>query len=98
MLVMDNASFHHSERMKGMCSDAGVTPVYLPPYSPDLNSIEEFSAELKSFIKRSWHYYEEDPGQRLDNFLEWCIETVGAKKQSMMGICPIYNAMFCVGS
>jgi transposase len=27
--------------------------VYLPPYSPDLNLIEEFYAELKDFIKRT---------------------------------------------
>ena len=27
--------------------------LYLPPYSPDLNPIEEFFAELKAFIKRN---------------------------------------------
>lgn len=42
VLVMDNASFHHSERISQMCADAGVKLVYLPPYSPDLNPIEEF--------------------------------------------------------
>jgi transposase len=44
-----------------MCHDAGVKLVYLLPYSPDLNLIEEFFAELKAFIKRSWHKYEENP-------------------------------------
>jgi transposase len=35
--------------------DAGVALVYLPPpYSPDLNPIEEFFAELKMFIKLNW--------------------------------------------
>lgn len=52
VLIMDNASFHHSERIKEMCRDAGVILVYLPPYSPDLNPIEEFFAELKAFIKK----------------------------------------------
>lgn len=36
-----------------MCWDAGVKLVYLPPYSPDLNLIEElffFFVELKGFI------------------------------------------------
>ncbi|OQD72532.1 hypothetical protein PENANT_c242G05870, partial [Penicillium antarcticum] len=51
VLVMDNASFHHSERLLQMCEEAGVKLVYLPPYSPDLNPIEEFFTELKSFIK-----------------------------------------------
>jgi transposase len=34
--------------------------VYLPPYSPDLNPLEEFFAELKSFNRRNWNYYERD--------------------------------------
>jgi transposase len=36
-----------------MCSKAGVILVYLPPYSPDLNPIEEFFAELKGFVGRT---------------------------------------------
>jgi transposase len=37
VFVMDNASFHHTKRIKEMCHDAGVKLVYLLPYSPDLN-------------------------------------------------------------
>jgi transposase len=44
ILVMDNASFHRSERIKQMCDAAGVKLLYLPPYSPRLNPIEEFFA------------------------------------------------------
>jgi transposase len=44
-----------------MCIEAGVKLVYLPPYSPDLNPIEEFFSELKAFIRRNWVRYEEDP-------------------------------------
>lgn len=61
VLIMDNASFHHTERVEQMCSDAGVKLLYLPPYSPDLNPIEEMFAELKAFIKRNWMVFEEDP-------------------------------------
>jgi transposase len=71
VLVMDNVSFHHSEQIAQMCEEAGVKLVYLPPYSPDLNPIESFFAELKSFVKRSWGFYEEDPGQGFDSFVEW---------------------------
>jgi transposase len=35
-------------------ADAGVKLLYLPPYSPDFNPIEEFFAELKAYIKKSW--------------------------------------------
>lgn len=37
VLIMDNASFHHSERVAQLCSAAGVKLLYLPPYSPDLH-------------------------------------------------------------
>lgn len=70
VLVMDNASFHHSERISQMCTDAGVKLVYLPLYSPDLNPIEELFAELKGFIRRNWSYYAEDPDREFDSFLE----------------------------
>ena len=57
VLVMDNASFHHSGGVEQMCSEAGVKLVYLPPYSPDLKPIE-FFAELKAFIRQNWQSYE----------------------------------------
>ena len=85
VLVMDNASFHHSDRIEQMCSVAGVKLVYLPPYSPDLNPIEEFFAELKAFIRRHWQSYEENPDQGFDNFLEWCVDMVGARGESAEG-------------
>ena len=50
---MDNASGYEAE----------VKRMYLPPYSPDLNPIEEFFAELKAFIKRMWYNYEENTEQ-----------------------------------
>ena len=85
VMVMDNASFHRSERILQMCADAGVKLIYLPPYSPDLNPIEEFFAELKGFIKRNWSYYAEDPDRKFASFLERCINEVGAKGANARG-------------
>lgn len=85
VLVMDNALFYHSARIAQMCADAGVQLIYLPPYSPDFNPIEEFFAELKGFIKRNWSYYADNPGQGFDTFLEWCISRVGSRKESARG-------------
>lgn len=79
---MDNASFHHSDRIKELCSEAGVKLLYLPPYSPDLNPIEEFFSELKSYIKRNWKLYEDEPELSFDTFRQACVDTVGAKKAS----------------
>jgi transposase len=58
VLVMDNTSFHRSDRIEEIYSAAGVKLLYLPPYSPDLNPIEEFFAELKAFIKKHWKVQE----------------------------------------
>lgn len=85
VLIMDNASFHHSERIEQMCSEHGVKLMYLPPYSPDLNPIEEFFTELKAFIKRHWQSYENDRDQGFPAFLEWCVDKVGAREQSAKG-------------
>jgi len=82
VIIMDNASFHHSERIEQMCRDAGVKLIYLPPYSPDLNPIEEFFAELKAFIKKQWHEFEGNPHQNFKVFLEWCVSVVGGKERS----------------
>jgi transposase len=85
VLIMDNASFYHSERIEQMCSRKGVKLVYLPPYSPDLNPIEEFFSELKAFIQRHWQSYETNPGQGFSTFLEWCVDAAGAREQSARG-------------
>jgi transposase len=68
-----------------MCYDTGIKLVYLPPYSPDLNLIKEFFAELKAFIKRYWHIYERNRNQGFGNFLEWCINVVGGQEHSAEG-------------
>jgi transposase len=85
VLVMDNASFHRSERVKMMCDEAGVKLVFLPPYSPDLNPIEEFFSDLKRFIKKNWQAYANDPSQDFTVFLEWCIRVAGGSADNARG-------------
>ena len=85
VLVMDNASFHHSDQVKQLCSNAGVKLLYLPPYSPDFNPIEEFFAELKCYIKKAWPSYEKNPDQGFHNFLRKSVDNVGARQESTEG-------------
>lgn len=40
--------------MEELCRARGILVEYLPPYSPDLNPIEEAFAEMKAWMKR--HY------------------------------------------
>lgn len=50
VLVMDNASFHHSAAVQAALSffEDRVIVIWLPPYSPDLNPIERFWKHLKA--------------------------------------------------
>lgn len=52
-LVLDNASFHKSTRTRELIESAGCRLLYLPPYSPDLNPIENFWANMKTHIKNN---------------------------------------------
>ncbi|KAJ3456616.1 hypothetical protein MRS44_016639 [Fusarium solani] len=85
VLVMDNASFHRSTVIEKMCEDAGVKILYLSPYSPDFNPIEEFFAELKAFIRRRWHENEHFISIDFRSYLEWCVDRVGAREESAEG-------------
>ena len=85
VVIMDNASFHHNPTIQAMCAEAGVKLLYLPPYCPDFNPIEEFFAELKAFIKKRWDVYLRDPELDFAAYLEWCINVVGADRQHARG-------------
>jgi transposase len=50
VVVMDNASFHQSERLRELIEQAGCELLFLPPYSPDFNKIEKFWARLKQYL------------------------------------------------
>lgn len=51
VLILDNASFHRSERTKKLIEASGCRILFLPPYSPDLNPIEKYWANLKVKIR-----------------------------------------------
>ena len=46
-IIMDNATFHKSKRTKNLIESAGCHLLFLPPYSPDFNPIEQFWAWFK---------------------------------------------------
>ncbi|CEG67929.1 hypothetical protein RMATCC62417_04276 [Rhizopus microsporus] len=52
-IVMDNAPIHKPATIRKLIEDRGYKCVYLPPYSPFLNPIEEFWSKVKSGIKRN---------------------------------------------
>ena len=52
-VVMDNLSVHKREQVKTVIEAAGAKLLYLPPYSPDLNPIEQAFSKLKAFLRKA---------------------------------------------
>lgn len=52
IIVMDNATFHKGGRIRELIEKAGCQLLYLPPYSPDFNKIEQCWSWLKSRIRK----------------------------------------------
>lgn len=50
VVILDNATFHKSEKTRKLIEKAECSLLFLPPYSPDLNPIEKFWANLKKNI------------------------------------------------
>lgn len=53
LVVMDNLSSHKSFRIKELIEGRGCELLYLPPYSPDLNPIEEAFSKLKALLRKA---------------------------------------------
>jgi hypothetical protein len=52
VVIMDNASQHHSDRVCELIESTGARIIFLPPYSPDLNPIELMFGNYKMSLKR----------------------------------------------
>ncbi|XP_061514175.1 uncharacterized protein LOC133393386 isoform X1 [Anopheles gambiae] len=52
-MVMDNVAFHKSSEVKEAIGYDEDKPVYLPPYSPFLNPIENLFSKWKNLVKRA---------------------------------------------
>lgn len=52
IVVMDNLRCHKVEGVEQMVEEAGATVEYLPPYSPDLNPIEQMWSKIKAFLRK----------------------------------------------
>ena len=58
-VVMNNAAFHKSKRTRELMESVGCKVIFLPPYSPDLNPIEKFWANMKRWIKEKITQFDE---------------------------------------
>ena len=53
VVVMDKLSAHKGGRVKELIEQRGCELIYLPPYSPDLNPIEEAFSKIKGLLRKA---------------------------------------------
>jgi transposase len=53
VVVMDNLPGHKGPKVRQMIEAAGAQLLYLPPYSPDFNPIENAFAKLKALLRKA---------------------------------------------
>ncbi len=63
---MDNLGSHKVAGVREAIEACGASPLYLPPYSPDLNPIEQVFAKLKQLLRAEAARTVEDPWAAMD--------------------------------
>ena len=53
VVVVDNLSAHKGGRVKEIVEGRGCELLYLPPYSPDFNPIEQAFSKIKGLLRRA---------------------------------------------
>ena len=75
VVVLDNLSSHRGKRVRELVEGKDCELLYLPPYSPDLNPIEEAFAKLKALLRKAGARTRE----ALTEAMGWALEAVTAK-------------------
>lgn len=53
VVILDNLGAHKGERVRELIEERGCELLFLPPYSPDLNPIEEAFSKVKGLLRRA---------------------------------------------
>jgi transposase len=56
VIVLDNASYHKSQALKDLFAKHNCTLMFLPPYSPELNPIENLWGTIKQHLRSYYDY------------------------------------------
>ena len=70
IVVMDNLGSHKSSKVRRLIRTAGARLIFLPPYSPDLNPIEQVFAKLKTLLRKSEERTVEAVWKRIGSLLD----------------------------
>ncbi len=53
VVVLDNLGAHKPQRIRELIEARGAEVLFLPPYSPDLNPIEEAFSKIKGIVRKA---------------------------------------------
>ena len=70
VVVMDNLGSHKSRAVRAAIRSAGAHLLFLPPYSPDLNPIEQVFSKLKTLLRKAAERTVEATWQRIGKLLD----------------------------
>jgi putative transposase len=65
IVIMDNLGSHKADAIRKNIAAAGARLIFLPPYSPDLNPIEQAFAKLKHHLRKAKERTVEATWQRI---------------------------------
>jgi transposase len=69
IVIMDNLGSHRGQRVRSAIKGSGARLLFLPPYSPDLNPIEQVFAKLKHLMRKASERSVEAAWQRIGTLL-----------------------------
>ena len=69
IVVMDNLGSHKGGAVRAAIRAAGARLFFLPPYSPDLNPIEQVFAKLKTLLRKAEERTVDDVWRRIGSLL-----------------------------
>jgi len=70
VVILDNLSSHKSDAVRKAIRGAGARLFFLPPYSPDLNPIEQVFAKLKRLMRKAKERTKEATWKRIGALLD----------------------------
>jgi transposase len=70
VVIMDNLGSHKSRAVRQAIRRAGAHLIFLPPYSPDLNPIEQVFAKLKTLLRKAAERTVEATWRRIGQLLD----------------------------
>ena len=70
IVVMDNLGSHKTEAVRAAIRGTGTRLLFLPPYGPDLNPIEQAFAKLKHFLRKDQPRNRDDLWKNVGSILE----------------------------